>query len=85
VGAVKVLVRVSDWGRWTTEPDSADAPAMEVTVSVWERPHKVAVRQELKSKWVASGECMGQIITVSDRTRGAAIKRWREAATYRSG
>lgn len=54
-----------------------------VKVQVWGRTYTVEVHNELKTKWVASGTYEGTIITVSDSSRGSAIIRWREAATYR--
>ncbi len=58
---------------------------MERTVQVWGKTYKVAVHQRSKSVWVASGDHMGQPIETQDRSAGAALKRWREAATSRGG
>lgn len=56
---------------------------MERRVIVWDKPQIVGVQQKSKSVGIASGEYMGGLIQVQDRTAGAALKRWREAATYR--
>jgi hypothetical protein len=56
---------------------------VEHRVIVWDKPQTVSVHQKSKSVWIASGEYMGAYIQVQDRTEGAALKRWREAATYR--
>ena len=53
------------------------------TVSVWGKDCTVTVHRKHNTVWVASGEYKGTTITVEDRTEGAAIKRWREAAEYR--
>jgi hypothetical protein len=53
------------------------------TVYVWDKPHNVSVDQQSKSVWMAVGEYKGKQIEVKDSTKGAALKRWREAATYR--
>jgi hypothetical protein len=53
-----------------------------ITVMVWDKPHEVAVRQYSKSVWIAAGDYMGKRIEVKNTSRGAAIKRWREAAEY---
>lgn len=58
---------------------------MERTVQVWGQPQKVDVWQKSKAVWVASGDYMGQPIETQDRSAGAALKRWREAATSRGG
>lgn len=55
----------------------------EMTVQVWERPYQISVHQKSKTVWVAVGEYMGKTISVQDRTKGAAAKRWKEAARYR--
>jgi len=54
----------------------------EHTVTVWGTPCKVSVYRKSKSVWVASGDYLGEAITVQDRSAGSALKRWREAATY---
>jgi hypothetical protein len=53
------------------------------TVVVWGEPQVVSVHRKSKSVWVAVGDYMGDSITVQDRSEGAALKRWREAATYK--
>lgn len=56
---------------------------MEHKVMVWDEPYMVSVHSKSKSVWVASGEYLGKFIEVEGRSEGAAIIRWREAATYR--
>ena len=53
------------------------------TVIVWGEPHVISVDRKSKSVWFAVGDYKGESIRVEDRSEGAAIKRWREAATYR--
>jgi len=53
------------------------------TVIVWGKPQVVSVDRRSKSVWVAVGDYMGEPITVQDRSESAALKRWREAATYK--
>jgi len=53
------------------------------TVMVWGRPCTVSVYRKSKTVWVATGAYMGESITVQDRSEGTALKRWREAATYK--
>jgi hypothetical protein len=43
----------------------------------------VSVHQLSKTVWEAVGEYMGESIRVKDRTAATALKRWREAATYK--
>ncbi len=52
------------------------------TVFVWDEPCTVTVHRKYKTVWVASGDYKGTTITVEDRTEGAAVIRWREAAQY---
>jgi hypothetical protein len=52
-------------------------------VMVWSESHTVTVYRKLKSVWVAVGDYMGKRIEVQDRSEGAALKRWKEAARYR--
>ena len=47
------------------------------------KPYEISVYRKSKSVWIAVGDYMGVTITVQDRSEGAAIKRWREAAEYR--
>jgi hypothetical protein len=54
-----------------------------VTVQVWGKPHEVSVYQKSKNVWIAAGTYMGERIEVKDLSYGSAVKRWREAATYR--
>jgi hypothetical protein len=53
------------------------------TVSVWGKPYEISLYRKSKSVWIAVGDYMGTTITVQDRSEGAAIKRWREAAEHR--
>jgi hypothetical protein len=57
--------------------------AAERTVMVWGKPQTIRVEQKSKSVWIAVGDYMGESIAVEDRSEGAALKRWREAATYK--
>jgi hypothetical protein len=52
-------------------------------VIVWGKPHVVSVERISKSVWVAVGDYMGESLRVQDRSEGAALIRWREAATYK--
>ena len=56
---------------------------MEREVMVWGKRYTVSLRQKSKNVWVASGDYLGQSLSVQDRTEGAALMRWREAAQYR--
>lgn len=53
------------------------------TVMVWGKPYEVSVYRKSPSVWHAVGEYMGAHLDVKDRSEGAALKRWREAATYK--
>jgi hypothetical protein len=53
----------------------------QVTVQVWDKPHVVTVYQRSKSVWIAAGNYKDKMIEVSDSSQGAAVKRWRGAAT----
>jgi hypothetical protein len=50
---------------------------------VWDRPYEVEVDQRSKTVFVASGDYKGKLIVTKDQTAGAALKRWRESATYK--
>jgi hypothetical protein len=52
-------------------------------VTAWNKPCTVTVYRKSKSVWVASGNYSGESIVVQDRSAGSALKRWREAATYK--
>jgi hypothetical protein len=52
-------------------------------VMVRGKRHDVSVYQKSKSVWIAVGDYKGARITVQDRSEGAALKRWVEAARYR--
>ncbi|MBB2964733.1 hypothetical protein [Methylobacterium sp. R2-1] len=56
---------------------------MQHRVIVWQKPYMISTAQRSKSVWIASGDYEGQSIQTQDRTEGAAIKRWCEAARYR--
>ncbi len=53
------------------------------TVEVWGKSYTVITHQKSKSVWIAVGEYMGKRIEVKDRSKGAAIKRWREATRFK--
>jgi len=57
--------------------------SLQRTVDVWGKPHNVTIYRKSKSVCVAVGDYMGETISVQDRSEGAALKRWREAATYK--
>lgn len=59
--------------------------AGETTVKVHGRDIAISVHQRSKTVWVASGEYMGQVISVTGRTQTQAISQWREAARYIGG
>ncbi len=52
-------------------------------VEVWGKPYTVITRQKFKSVWIAVGEYMGETIRTEDRSKGAAVKRWKERARYK--
>lgn len=54
-------------------------------VTVWDREYEVSVFKDpdKKTVWFASCDYNGHHIEVKDRSEGAAIKRWHEAARYR--
>jgi hypothetical protein len=58
---------------------------MQQRVVVWGKPILIDVQQRSKRVWVASGEYMGETVQTTDRTAGAAAKRWQEAARSRGG
>ena len=51
-----------------------------VTVSVWDRLHKITVHQKSKTVWIAVGKYMGRHIEVKAPTQGSAVKQWAVAA-----
>jgi hypothetical protein len=53
------------------------------TVIVWGEPQEVIVRKVSKSRWVATGEYIGEAKQTKDATESAALKRWREWAEYK--
>ncbi len=55
------------------------------TVEVWGKPYTVTTYQKTKSVWIASGEYMGEPIQTKGRSKGAAIKRWKERAHSMGG
>ena len=55
------------------------------TVEVWGKSYTVTTRQKSKSVWVAVGVYMGESIQIEDRSKGAAIKRWKERAHSKGG
>jgi hypothetical protein len=62
---------------------AGDKMSTQRTVIVWGKPQVVSVDRKSKSVWIAVGDYMGEPIAVQDRSEGAALKRWREAATYK--
>ena len=52
-------------------------------VTVWGQPLEVELYQKSKSVWIASGTYMGESLEVKRPTKGAALKGWKDAATYR--
>lgn len=56
---------------------------MEREVTVWGVPYMVTLHQRSKSVWVVTGNYMAGSIETQDRTPGAALTRWKEAATIR--
>lgn len=57
----------------------------ERNIVVWGRTIRVTVEQRLKTVWVVSGDYLGKSIVTEDRTEGAALRRWKEAAASRGG
>lgn len=57
--------------------------AMTAIVEVWGKKYEITVHQKSKSVWIARGEYMGEQIETKDSSESTAIKRWKEAATYR--
>ena len=53
------------------------------TVRVWDKPYTVTTYQKTKSVWIAVGEYMGETIQTKGRTKGAAVKRWKERAHFK--
>jgi hypothetical protein len=56
---------------------------IEQRVEVWGKAYTVTVEQKSKSVWMAVGDYMGKSIRVVDRNRGAALKSWCRAASYK--
>ena len=52
-------------------------------VKISGHPYVVTVEKRQKTVWVARGVYMGKPIKVKGRTKGAAVKRWCEAAKYK--
>ncbi len=55
------------------------------TVEVWGKSFTVVTRQKSKSVWIAVGNCMGERIESQGRSKGAAVKRWKERAHSKGG
>ncbi len=55
------------------------------TVEVWGKSHTVTTRQESKTVWIAVGVYMRETIRTEGRSKGAAIKRWKERAHSKGG
>lgn len=62
---------------------SAYGSEREVSVLVWGEAVKVSVYQKSKSVWVASGDYMGESITVQNGSSRSAVTLWRSTAEYR--
>ena len=56
---------------------------MKLTVQVWDKPYEISVYQKSKTVWIAVGDYMEQRLETKDTSKGAAVKRWCEAARYR--
>jgi hypothetical protein len=52
-------------------------------VKIRGHPYIVTLDQQQKTVWVARGVYMSELIEVKGRTKGAAVKRWCEAAKYK--
>ena len=57
-----------------------DMDHREHSVMVWGEPHIVTVYRKSETVYEAIGNYMCETICVNDKSEGAAIKRWREAA-----
>ena len=55
------------------------------TVEVWGKSYTVMTRQKHKTVWIAVGEYMGIMIRTEGRSKGTAIKRWKERANSKGG
>ncbi len=55
------------------------------TVEVWGKSYTVTTRQQSNTVWITVGEYMGETIQTKGRTKGAAVKRWRERAHFEGG
>ena len=53
------------------------------TVRVWGKEYEVKADRLSPSVWRATGNYMGELHSVQDRTERSAVKRWREWAEYR--
>ena len=53
------------------------------TAYVWGKPYTVTTHQKTKTGWIAVGEYMGETIQTKGRTKGAAVKRWKERAHFK--
>jgi hypothetical protein len=56
---------------------------MELRVQVWGETITITVHQRSKSVWVASGEHLGETITVQNRSWSSAAALWASTAKYR--
>lgn len=52
-------------------------------VTVWGKRYTVAVYQQAKSRWVATGEYNGETFEVKDRTANSAVRLWQHAAEFK--
>lgn len=58
---------------------------MQMMIEVWGERIAIEVYQRSKSVWMAQGSYLDQHVQTTDRTAGAAAKRWREAVRYQGG
>ncbi len=54
-------------------------------VEVCGKSYAVTTRQQSNTVWITVGEYMGETIQTKGRTKGAAVKRWRERAHFKWG
>jgi hypothetical protein len=54
-------------------------------VAVWGKTYEVTTLQRSKGIWSASGEYLGKIVTVLDRSELSALRRWADVARHKGG
>jgi hypothetical protein len=62
---------------------TVDDAGREHAVTVGNTRLTVTVYRKSKSVWVAVGDHLGDPLRVQGKSEGAAIERWREAATHK--